>query len=347
MPSIAAGHVDFQRNTVYTILIVHIDRQFFRGEISMDNKLIVTLAKVIIAAAWADKELSREEINNLKDLLLQFEQAIEPLNRGTNIGLSSRTSALFEMYTESPIGPEERERLVEELQDNVWSEEDRRLVLTALQNMMEADGKITDEEKAVLKDITTKIESVNTGFFGDMGRLVGGAMHRRSKAVSNAPNRERYFEDYLKNKVYYEMRRRLDLGDANLEIPEEELRKLSLLGGLMARVAKVDKIVLEDERDRIRSILKSEWGLSDEAAAFVTEVATSDASADMDYLRMSREYLEITVPAERANLLDILFTVANADGEITSAERHEIHKIADYLLMSSDSVEAAYSKLAD
>ncbi|HJS19920.1 MAG TPA: TerB family tellurite resistance protein, partial [Anaerolineales bacterium] len=268
-------------------------------------------------------------------------------NRGTNIGLSSRTSALFEMYTESPVGPEERERLVKELQENVWSEEDRALILSALQSMIEADGKITEEEKAVLNDITARIESVNTGFLGDMGRLVGGAMHRRSKAVSSAPNRERYFEDYLKNKVYYEMRRRLDLGEANLEIPEDELRKLSLIGGLMARVAKVDKIVLEDEMNKIRSMLKSDWGLSDEAAAFVTEVATSDASADMDYLRMSREFLEVTIPAERANLLDILFAVANADGAITSAERHEIHKIADYLLMSSDSVEAAYSKVAD
>ena len=313
----------------------------------MDRKLIVTLAKVIIATAWADKELSREEINNLKDLLLQFEQVIEPPNRGTHIGLSSRTSALFEMYTESPIGPEERERLVQELQDNVWSEEDRALVLSALQGMIEADGKLTDEEKVVLEDITTRIESVNTGFFGDLGRLVGGAMNRRSEAVKSAPNRERYFEDYLKNKVYYEVRRRMDLGEANLEMPEDELRKLSLVGALMARVAKVDNVVLADETDKIRSMLKARWALSDEAAAFVTAVATSDASANMDYLRLSREYLEITVPAERAKLLDILFTVANADGEISSAERHEIHKIADYLLMSSDSVEAAYSKLAD
>jgi len=32
----------------------------------------MTLAKVIIAAAWADDEVSHEEINSLKDLLFRL-----------------------------------------------------------------------------------------------------------------------------------------------------------------------------------------------------------------------------------------------------------------------------------
>ena len=338
--------VDFQLNKVYTMPIVHSAGRFLVGEKSMDKKLIETLAKVIIAAGWADKTLSAEEKENLKDLLFRFENTLEPLNRGTNIGLSSRTSALFELYTSSPIDAAERERLVAELQANVWSEEDRTLVLSALQSMMEADGKITEEERAVLNEIKDRIEAVNTGFFGDLGRLLGGAMKRRSAATRNAPNRERYFEDYLKNKVYYEVRRRLDLGETNMEIPDDELRKLSLVGGLMARVAKVDNVVLEDETNRILSMLESDWGLSHEAASFVTEVALAETQADFDYLRMSREFLEIVAPTERARLLDILFAVANADGKVSSAERQEIRKIADYLLMSSNLVAEAYLKVA-
>jgi predicted molibdopterin-dependent oxidoreductase YjgC len=73
----------------------------------MNTKLITTLAKVIIAAGWADKELTSEEKNNLKDLLLQFQQAIEPrtLELADYSGLSPETWAMFEMYTNHRLMP--------------------------------------------------------------------------------------------------------------------------------------------------------------------------------------------------------------------------------------------------
>ena len=119
----------------------------------MDNKLVETLAKVMIAAGWADKELTSEERDNLKDLLFQFERDLEP-DRDLNSGLSARTSAMFEMYTSAPIDSAERDRLIAQLQENVWSEEDRALVLAALQRMVEADGKTTEDERAVLNETT-------------------------------------------------------------------------------------------------------------------------------------------------------------------------------------------------
>jgi uncharacterized tellurite resistance protein B-like protein len=302
----------------------------------MNTKLFESLAKVIVAAGWADRKLSLEEINNLKDLLLQFQQRLP----------DTREFAMFEMYTESPIGTAERELLVNELRDAVWSEEDKALVLSALQDMVEADGKITDDEQAVLNEIQASIEAVNTGFVGDLGRLIRGAMQRRAETVSNAPNREKYFEDFLKNKTYYEVRRRLDLGEADVEISDEDLRKLSAVGGLMARVAKTDGVVIEKEKDKITSILRTNWGLSLEAATFVIEVAMSEVGSNFDYLRMSRELVETTTPAERANLLDVLFAVATADGNISNDELKEIHLIADYLLLSENLVQEAYARIA-
>jgi uncharacterized tellurite resistance protein B-like protein len=169
-------------------------------------------------------------------------------------------------------------------------------------------------------------------------------MQRRSETLNSLPNRERYFEDFLKNKVYYEVRRRLDLGEGSLELPEEQLRKLSMAGGLMARVAQVDNVVLDAEIDRIISLLETNWGLSREGAMFVAEVAMSKASAEFDYLRMSREFTEIVPPAERASFLDVLFAVANADGKVSNTERKEINTIADYLLLSTNRIEEAYRK---
>jgi uncharacterized tellurite resistance protein B-like protein len=201
--------------------------------------------------------------------------------------------------------------------------------------MVEADDKITDEEQAILNGVKAKLESIDTGIIGDLGRLVREAMQRRSQAVSHAPNRERYFDDFLKNKIYYGIRRRLELDETIIEIPDEDLRKLSTVGGMMARVAQIDGVVIEKESDQITSILQTSWGLSHEAATFVIEVAMTEASTNFDYLRMTREFLEITTPAERANLVDVLHVVANADGKASDEELKEIRNIAEYLLVNT------------
>ncbi|HEU4744033.1 MAG TPA: TerB family tellurite resistance protein, partial [Anaerolineales bacterium] len=290
----------------------------------------------IAAAGWADKILTPAEIENLKDLLFQIQRSV----------IDPREDALFQMYIKSPVDAQERERLVEELRETVWSEEDKTYVHAALKRMVQADGKITDEEQTLLDDIHATIESVDTGMLGNLGRLVRGAMQRRSQAVHNAPNREKYFEDFLKNKVYYEVRRRLDLSHSDITIQDEELRKLSLVGGMMAHVARVDHVVLENETEKITSLLQTTWGLSREAAVFVMECAIADVSRDFDYLRMTREFTGLTTAAERNNLMDLLFAVANADGDVSNEELLEITFIADYLLLSLDRVNRAFLKVS-
>jgi uncharacterized tellurite resistance protein B-like protein len=327
---IFSTNVDSPIIMIYTILIISTQR----GQMNM--KLFAILGKVIVAAGWADKNLTLEEINQLKDLLFKFQQHLP----------ETREFATFEMYIESPIDAAERERLVNELRESVWSEEDKQLVISALIDLVEADGRITDDERAMLDAIKAKIESVDTSIFGDLGRLLRGAMQRRSESMSNAPNREKYYEDFLKNKMYYAVRRRLDRGEAELKIAEADLRKLSALGGLMARVAQTDGVVIEKETEKIISILQTSWLLSLEAATFVMEVAMSEVSRNFDYLRITRELVETTTPAERAGVLDVLFSVAAADGGVSKDELTEIHRIADYLLLSENRVDEAHSRVA-
>ena len=327
----------------------------------MDKTLIETLGKVIIAVAWADGKITPEEKECLRDLLFEYQHTLtinfnlgqEVLSeiagftqesRGHNAGLTTKYQAFFDMYTESPIEEAERERLLQELKESVSTKEDKAVVLTTLKTMVEADGKITEEEQTLLNGINTEIESVDTGIFAALRRLLPEAMQRRALAVSNAPNREKYFNEFLKNKVYYEVRRRLDLGEGKLEIADEELRKLSMAGGLMARVAQVDHVVLDEEKDKITYTLQTNWGLSREGAAFVTEVAMAEGAAHFDYLRMSREFIGITHAAERISFLEVLFAVANADGRISHEENQEINEIADYLLLTRHRVNEARSK---
>jgi hypothetical protein len=76
------------------------------------ENLIVSLAKVLIAAAWADGELNNEEVNIMKDLLYQLPTG----SASGNSFYTAREWSEIEMYLDSPVPPEERARLIAELQ---------------------------------------------------------------------------------------------------------------------------------------------------------------------------------------------------------------------------------------
>lgn len=295
-----------------------------------DKGLILTLAKVIIAAAWADGDMALDEINSLKDLLFQLPHA--GLERVMQI--TEREWAMLNMYIESPVDAAERARLVAQLQAALRTSKDQALALSALEDLIQADGKVTDEERVVVDEIKTAIEAAEVGIMGQLGRLVRGAVQRRSQVVANAPNREEYFEDFVKNKVYYAVCRRLNLSKAELHIPETDLRKLSLAGGLMGRVAHVDREVTDDEIEAMVNALQAGWGIALEAAALVAEVAVSEISAGLDYFRLTREFCTATTEDERLHLLDALFAVAAADGLASHNQIEELRRIAKSLQLT-------------
>ena len=280
------------------------------------TNLIMPLAKVIVAAAWADGEITNEEVNSLKDLLFHLPE------------MTANDWVYLEIYLDDPVNQAERERLVEELQSALATPADRQLALSTLEAMIGADGQVTDQERQVVVEIQAALQGSNVNLVGQLGRLVRGPVQRRSDAVAGAPNREQYLQDYLKNRIYYKVRLRVEIDETVFDIPEIELRKLSLAGGLMARVAYVDRQVTEAEIDAITTALVERWGLSRQHAALVAEEAISEIAKDLDYYRLSRRFFELTREEERQRFLDVLFAVANADGFVSNDEIEEIRAVS-------------------
>lgn len=309
-----------------------------------ERELILKLARVIIAIAWIDGEISNEEINCLKDLLFSLRKS----GFDDVMQFNAQEWARLDMYIESPVGEEERERLVVDLQNSLRSPEDKQVALNALENMVHADGIVSDEEKTRLIEIKQAIESVEVGAIGGLQRLLGGAMQRRLKAVANAPNRETYFEDFVKNKVYYSVSQRLAAEGKRLDISDGDLRKLSLVGGLMAKIAYQDREVSDDEFQQMVDAIESNWNLSQEEAIFVSEVAVNALDVTYDTFRMIRELTASTTYEERKEILYTLFAVASADGDISFNETEEIRIMARSLeLTHSDFIDAKLRVLGE
>ena len=306
-----------------------------------DRDLILKLARVIIAVAWADGQISNEEINCLKDLLFRLRTS----TFDESMQFSAQEWARLDMYIETPVGDEERARLVADLQNALRSPADKQLVKDALQNMIEADGEVSQEERELVAQVQADIESVGVG---GLQRLLGGAMKRRSDAVANAPNREAYFDDFIENKVYYAVAQRLHVEPTELGLTDDELRKLSLVGGLMAKIAQLDEQVTDAEFADMVAIFQDSWAVSHEAATFVVEVAVSAVDATYDTFRMMRELATGATEDERRQVVEVLFAISAADGDMSIDETEEIRVIARGLnLTHKDFIDAKLKVLGE
>ncbi|MGD9093694.1 MAG: TerB family tellurite resistance protein [Anaerolineales bacterium] len=286
------------------------------------SKVIMALAKVMIAAAWVDGEVTAEEINSFKDLLFQLPD------------MTASDWAELEIYIDAPVGEAERDRLVEELRAAISNPSDKAQAMAALDEVVSADGEVSDAERAVVAEVKGDIENADVGIFGQMSRMMRGPVSRRSKAVANAPNRELEMDDFVKNRIFFQLRRRLELDDAEIDIPESVQRKLSLAGGLMARVAYVDREIDDGEFDAMVANLQKNWGVSELEADLVAEVALSEIGKNLDYYRLSRGFFESTTEVERIQFLDVLFAIADGDGRVSFDETEEIRTIAAVLKLT-------------
>ena len=309
-----------------------------------EREIILKLARVIIAVAWTDGEISNDEVNCLKDLLFSLRRS----GFDAVLQFSAQEWARLDMYIETPVDETERARLVADLQNALRSPEEKQMALDALQRMAEADGVISESEKDAVADISVAIESVEMGFLGGLQRVVGGAMQRRADAVAGAPNREAYFDDFIQNKVYYSVSQRLRDNDRELNISDEDLRRLSLVGGLMAKIAQLDRQVTDAEFESMINIIQTNWKLGIEEATFVTEVAVSSIDVTYDTFRMMREIATGASIEERQRVLLTLFAVANSDGDMSFDEIEEIRMIARGLDLShKDFIDAKLEVLGE
>ncbi len=287
-----------------------------------DNGLIMTLAKVVIASAWTDGDLSPDEVNSLKDLLFHIPK------------LDAKQWAELDIYIDSPVGREERERLVEDLRHAVHSRADRNLAIETLETLIHADGVVDDREAAFLEQVKDSLGTAGSGILGGLRSLVDSAVDRRSQAAGK--NREAYLEDFVKNRVYYTLRRKLDSGELNLsgDLDEAELRKMALAAGLMAHIAHLDGVVEDGERQAMAAAVQQSWGLGQAGAHLVAEIAVTKTAADLDFFRLTREFYSATQPDERRAFARVLFRVAAADGHVSFDETEAIRSITRILKLT-------------
>lgn len=294
-----------------------------------DKRFVKDLGKLVIAAAWIDGELAAEEINSLKDLVFSLPD------------ITGEDWNELELYIDARVGESERKRLLENVLSGVRSQKDKDLVLDTLSGLVESDGVVTEDEAALLDEVKVALEEKNTGILNNLASLVGGAVKKRNSGYRAASNRESRLDDYIQNAVFFDLVSEMEARGKTITMPEEEIRRLCLAGGLMAHVAWIGETVSEREKAAIRDALVRHWGATEEKAALVSEISLNRVLKGIDYYRLTRSFFDCTSSEDRKAFLETLFDVANAAGRTSNAEIEEIRKVAQSLKLSHrDFIEA-------
>lgn len=282
--------------------------------------------RVLIAAAWADGELTVDELNNLK---VYFRE----------LGLANDELIGIELYLKDPIDAGEAETIIDDFLARASGKE-RETLIAAVRDLVLVDGELGEGERRFLAMLEAADGKTTTAgvFVAQLKRLWASrpahpdARFRRSELV----------DEFVRNRVLYQVKRRLGVSGTALDAEtERELRTVCAIAGLLGHVARADRRFDDDERATIAESLDGISTLQSRDVDVLVDIVRSDVLADAGYFSFVRELNELASMEDKRKILAMLFDLAAADAEITHDEHEEIRKISKALHLDHDAFIAA------
>ena len=286
-----------------------------------DKAFILDLGKLLIGAAWADETLQHEEINALKELLFLLPE------------ISGEEWMQLELYMAAPVNEEERQRLLQQVLNGMTSPADKTLVLETLSKLVQANAQMDEAEVAMWETLRQDIEEKRVGLFSHLVAPIRRAVRSRVSHYQGEGRRESRLEDYIKNTVYFQLVTEMENQGIPIVLPEQEVRKVCLAAGLMARVAWLDQEICEQEEKAMVQSLVQIWGISTELACLVVQISRVRILKGLDVVRLGRGLRDYTTLEERKSVSSVsVYAVANAANKTSNQEIEEIKMIAKTLI---------------
>ena len=130
---------------------------------------------------------------------------------------------------------------------------------------------------------------------------------------------------------------------------EEDILITACLAGMLARIAYVDFDLDPNEKDRIKKALEEVVELSSVEAEVITSVTIAHIKelSGLENHCYSHPISEKLSVQQRYKIVELLFTIAAADGSVSEQESEEIRTITKSLLLVHKHFIAARAKVMD
>lgn len=125
----------------------------------------------------------------------------------------------------------------------------------------------------------------------------------------------------------------LDPQDCATGVDATQRTRLAV-AALMVEIAVSDFESVTAERRTIIEIVKKGFALTEQEADALISLAEAEHQSSTDYFQFTRLINEHYTPEQKVELLESLWRVAFADGELHSYEEHVIRRLSDLLHVS-------------
>lgn len=278
----------------------------------------VAFIRALIAAAWADGDLSPNEIRTLSYYLQlldvrggEYEQVKDQLAEA--------------------LSPEQALELLEQQLAVLTSSEEKETLVAAVQDLLVADHELVPEETAFLQHLHELTSNVSTAkvFVSRLKELWSSAPTPRKRRVTAGTA----LHKFLQKRLLEYFRGRIALSRARSGQPvddsvsDRDLYRSVVWAGLLSRVAHADARLCPAERDQLLDILAADPSVPRPDLEVLVGAFFDGELADVDLPTLVKEFNRLAGD-DGSSLLDCLFLVAAADGELRDSELEVIRKIA-------------------
>jgi len=266
--------------------------------------------KVLTTIAWADGEVTQSELNILKSFYRKF-------------NLDKDDLAELKHYLAAPVSKKEQTELYEQLVHELNSESEKEEILSALESMENATKRIGSEEKELVSQFRVLLEkpSITRKSFTSIRNLLGRTIfsHSREKDLE--------LEKYFKRKVLKKVELKAARLDVKMNLPEDRLYFICLLGALMASVSNVDGSFDDSERKVIKKELSKHFNFKNKELRILFEVILEVTKQGFDFHEVTTELNNLVTYNEKVEITACMLAVGGADGELSHDEAEEIRRI--------------------
>ena len=274
----------------------------------------MTFLKVLTTVAWADGEVSQSEFNILKTFYRKFD-------------LEKHEMDELKPYLLSPISKKENDVLYRQMIAELSSPQEKKEIVGALEEMVEAHKRMKSDERELVDQFSEWLEksSHTRRSFGRIRNFFQGTIFKHAR------DRDPDMEKYFKRRVLKKIELKSSHSKISTNLPEERLYFVCLVGTLMATIAHVDDHFDPAEKKALKRCLADQFSLKGKELTLLFEVVEEQARQGFDFHEVATELNRVASYNDRIHLMECLFEVAIADGEMAHGEAEEIRRITKAL----------------
>lgn len=280
----------------------------------MTGSTNLEFVKVLACMAWADTEVTHDELNFIKRFARGFDLSGDEWNE-------------LRMYLEEPVDAREMQRVTRRFLARVRGSKHKRALLQAVEQLLRSKAEFSDREREWLGDLKEIVAESGGGAF-----LVDGlkSLLRIGAGGSSLEDqgREADLHEFIHDRVLFKLRRSVGAERLESEGSPEKIKKLSLSASLLAHVGYVDESFVPEEETLLKKLLREIWGASSALAEAIAHTAVAAVRKGFDLHRLVQEVKANMSAPQRRLLVEAMFALARAEGKAAHLEIEEIRKVA-------------------